>query len=84
MKQDTALIFHIDDVPKKKMGPIHALALKLITKGVISLSVTNGTKIGTDKLCANHLLVTILMAKQGSITLPAFIFNSRWEGLNII
>ena len=84
MKQDMGLIFHVDDVPKKKMGPIHALALQLITKGIIGLAVTDHANIGTDKLCAKHLVVTIPMAKQGSITLPAFMFDSSWEGLNVI
>ena len=77
MKQDKALIFHVDDVPKKLMGSIHTLALQLITEGIIALPVTDHTKIGTKNLCANQSVVTIPMAKQGSITLPVFMSESR-------
>ena len=58
MKQNKDHIFHTDDVPKKKMGP-----MQLITKGTIALTVTERTKIGTDKLCQKNLVVTIPMAK---------------------
>ena len=82
MKQNKDHIFHIKDVPKKKMGQIHALALQLITKGIIALTVMDSTKIRTIKLRQEHLVVTIPMAKQGSISLKAFMFDSSWEGLN--
>ena len=65
------------------MRQIHALAMQLITKGIVALTVTDSTKIGTNKLRQEHLVVTIPMEKQGSITLPEFMFDISWEGLNI-
>ena len=66
------------------MGLIHALALQLIAKNIIALMVTDCTKIGTDKLRQENLVVTIPMAKLGHITLPVFMFDSGWEGFDII
>ena len=63
MKQNKDHIFHTDNVPKEKMGQVHTLSLQLNTKGIIALTVKDHTKIGTDKLRQEHLIVTIPMAK---------------------
>lgn len=43
-------IFHPSNVPNKKMGLIHALALQLLSKGIITIDVVDKTKIDTNKL----------------------------------
>ena len=65
------------------MGQIHALALQLIAKDITALMVSYRTKIGTAKLRQDHLVVTIPMTKQGSTTLPVFMFERSWGGLDI-
>ena len=41
------------------MGPLCDLGLQLLTKGIIALSVTDMTKLGTTKLRSYNLAVTL-------------------------
>ena len=79
MKQDKDHIFHKDDVPREKMWQIYALTLQFIAKSIIALTVTDRTKMGSTKLRQDYLVVTIPMAKQGSIYHSSCFHN--WEQL---
>ena len=79
---------HKDDVPKgKEMGQVHAVCLQMIAKGIISLNVTDRTKVGTDKIEKKHLAVTCPRAKRNvdgdECWCPGFMVDELWEGLNL-
>ena len=78
-------IFHPDDVPKKLMGPIHALALQLLAKGIIELKVSDQIKVGTDNLNDTHIIVDLANACDSEgITMPAFCMEESWSVLYYI
>jgi hypothetical protein len=84
MKKHKGMLFHANDVPKgTKMGQIHALALILLARGIIGLTVTNQTKIGTEKINQDHIAVTLLNAKEGDCWMPAYFVPSQWDGMNL-
>ena len=49
MKEHKNDTFHVGCIPNKFMGPIHALALQLVAKGIIGIEGSDLTKFGTDK-----------------------------------
>ena len=57
LKVDKDNIFHASDVPKDEMGPIHALVLQLIAKGIVALGISDSTKMGTAKLKDNDVML---------------------------
>ena len=66
LKDNRSIIFHEDDVPDKVVGPIHALALQLLSKGIFNLGIANENKhfIGTPQLQVKHVVIlkgTILL-----------------------
>ena len=69
------MIFHADNVPKKQVGQMHALALQMITRRIISITVSNRTKIDTPNFQKEHLVVTTPMAKEGEVVLLVYMFN---------
>ena len=78
-------IFHASNVPNKRMGPIHALALQLLARGIISVDVVDRTKLGTDKLREEHLTVSLPNAPDSDgCVFPAYTIPSTWNGLNIV
>ena len=78
-------IFHADDVPSKLMGPIHALALQLLAKGIIELKVSDQTKVGTDNLNGTHIIVGLANAcNSEGITMLDFCMEESWSGLSCI
>ena len=43
-------LFHKDDVPKgRDMSQIRAVCLQMVARGIISMNVTDTTKVGTEK-----------------------------------
>ena len=86
LKASKSNIFHPDDVPKKQMGQIHALGLQLIANGLIVLSVSDRTKVGTEDLKQEHLVVNIGIGKKKkkgrSHSQPAYMIDKYWEGMN--
>ena len=78
-------IFHASNVPNKKMGPIHALALQLLSRGIISVDVVDRTKLGTDKLREEHLTVSLPNAPDSDgCIFPSYTIPSTWDGLNTV
>ena len=85
LKADKDNIFHASDVPKDKMGPIHALVLQLTDKGIVALGISDSTKTGTAKLNDNDVMLYLLNGMNDNGTrLPAYTIDSYWEGLNWI
>ena len=85
IKQKKEFIFHENNVPKKSMGPIHALLLQLVAKGIISVSISDVSKIGTDKLISKHVVICLSNTVDADgITMPAHMIDSLWEGLTYI
>ena len=64
--------FYEDDVPRKLMGHIHAFAMQLLAKGIVKLKVSDGTKVGTDKLNDKDIIVALS---------PDFFDMKRWDGM---
>ena len=69
MKESRKTLSHRDDVPSQGVGQIHALCLQLIAAGIISLAVTDRSRIGTDKMSSKVVAVTcpnVRRAKDGN------------------
>ena len=67
------------------MGPIHALVLQLIAKGIVALGISDSTKTGTAKLNDNDVMLYLPNEMNDNGTcLPAYTIDSYWEGLNWI
>jgi len=65
MKAKKDILFHKEDIPSVRMGPIHAIALQLLSKGIISFSISDKTRIGDEtKLNDNHVIVTLPVSKN--------------------
>jgi len=60
LKTNRTTIYHSDHVPKGLAGPFHALAIQLLANGIIGLKVHDVTKVGTNKLTAEHVAITLL------------------------
>ncbi len=84
LKAKKADIFHLEDVPKRLMGPIHGVALQLFAKGIIGLAVSDSTKIGAKDLNPKHVRVTLPVKKVNNATRPVYTIDSSWDGLNTI
>ena len=52
-------ISHESDMPSTFMGPIHALTMQLLAKGIIELKVPDRTKVGTNDLNDKHIVVSL-------------------------
>ncbi len=77
-------IFHADNIPKQNTGPIHGLALQLLAKRIIGLSAGDSTKIGIDKLAKKHLLVKPLNLDDGGLSMPSYLMDDAFSGMNIM
>ena len=56
----------------------------MITRRIISITVSNRTKIHTPNFQKEHLVVTTPMEKEGEVVLLAYMFNYNYAGLNDI
>ena len=70
------------------MGQMHAVTLQLLAKGIIELTVTNRTKIGTPKLKVTDVTiktanVNIVWANRTYYT-PAYAVDKYWEGIQLL
>ena len=83
IKDKKNIIFHKKDVPGTKTGPIHALMLQLVARGIIEMAVSDKTKIGTDNISIKHLVLTLPITTNGDgdATLT-YTMDEAWEGLN--
>lgn len=85
IKENKAFIFHENHIPKTKMGPIHALVLQLLAKGILALGVLDMTKIGKKEFSAQHVSFTLPNATDGDgILMPAYMMDERWAGMNYL
>ena len=57
LKKWKATVFHKDDVPGRDVKQVHAVALQLIAARMIALKMKNKSKIGTDKVKKDNLVV---------------------------
>ena len=66
---------------------MHALCLQLIAAGIISLVVTDRSKIGTDKMSSKIVAVTCPTVKQtqngNTYCYPGYMVDALWEGFNL-
>ena len=85
LKLKKEFFFHENHVPKTNMGPIHALCLQLLGRGIIGLHSSDSSKIGTDKFDENDVVVRLLDAVDESdpdqCLHPAYTLNERWNGM---
>ena len=67
------------------MSQYHALALQLIAKGVIGLTVTETAKIGTNKISTDNIAITLPNATDGDgIILPAYMLDQVYAGMTTL
>ena len=87
MKESRKTLFHRDDVPSPGVGNIHALCLQLIAAGIISLAVTDPSRIGTDKMSSKIVVVTCQNVKRkkddNTYCYPGYMVDDLWEGFNL-
>ena len=84
LKSGKEKIFHADNVPSRNTGPIHGLVLQLLAKRVIGLSVGDTTKVGTDKLMKKHLIVRLLNSDDDGLSMPSYLMDNAFSGMNIM
>ena len=84
LKSGKEKIFHADNVPKQNTGPIHGLALQLLAKRIIGLSVGDSTKVGTDTLAKKHLIVKLLNTDDDGLSMPSYIVDNAFSGMDIM
>ena len=74
-------------MPSQGVGQIHALCLLLIAAGIISLVVTDRSRIGTDKMSSKVVAVkcpNVKRAKDGyAYCYPGYMVDDLWEGFNL-
>ena len=86
MKAKKYVLFHKDDIPSTMMGPIHVIALQLLSKGIILFNIADKTKIGDEKkLNIDHVIVTLPVSNNARDTpMPAYSIEESWSGLNYL
>ena len=87
-KKEKKQLFHEDDVPKGTgMSQVHAICLQMVAKEIISMNVTDRTKVGTDKITRKDVVMTYPRAKRcvdgDECWCPGFMVDELWEGLNL-
>ena len=84
MKAKKDVLLHKEDISSVLMGHIHAIALQLLSKGIILLGISDKTKIGDEKkLNDNHVIVTLPVSKNARGTpMLAYLIDESWSGLN--
>ena len=45
--------------------------------------MSDETKIGTENLSGKHIVVVLKNTKEDGMTLPAYMVDKCWDGLNI-
>ena len=73
-------------MPNKVAGPIHALTLQLLAKGIIELTIDTSEvfNVGTTKLMAKHVHIKMGVSKSNGFALPAILDLALWNGLNYV
>ena len=85
IKEHKDFIFHPKHVPTTKMGPIHALVLQLLSKGILGLGVNDIKKIGKKSLSTNNVTMTLPFAiNEEGMKLPAYFLTQKWVGMNMV
>jgi len=85
LKTNKTTIFHADHVPRVRTGQFHALALQLLANGIIDLKIQDVTKIGTDKLTAEHVTIILPNGKDDDgLELPAYMMNQSYNNMTIV
>jgi hypothetical protein len=75
-------IYHIDDVPNRMMGPIHALCLQLVAKSIIELAIADDKRNLIGKTDLSPLNVIVRLVINGND--PAVMNDTAWEGFNLV
>ena len=91
MKKYKSAVFHNKDVPGKEAAcQIYAVSLQLIAASIISLKVTDTSKIGTEKISGNDLAMFCPNDKAVRIATvycrPTMYVDDLWlgwEGFNL-
>lgn len=84
LKSGKEKIFHADNVPSRNTGPIHGLVLQLLAKRIIGLTVSDTTKVGTDKLMKRHLIARLLNSDDDGMSMPSYLMDNAFSGMNIM
>ena len=84
LKDNKGDLFHVDDIPKHFMVPLHAFALQLFAKEIIGFRISDTTKIGTKDLKLDHVLINLPMVTVDGEFTPAYVINDSYSGLNYI
>ena len=80
LKQNKTKISYSAHVPKKKTGPFHALAIRLLANDIIGFEVTDTSKLGTNKLTADHIRVTLPNVKDlDRLMLTAYVIENSFK-----
>ena len=87
LKKWKAAVFHKDDVPGRDVKQVHALALQLIAARMIALKMKTKSKIGTDKVRKEDLIVFCpndsRMNEGEEYYRPGYTMDHLWKGFNL-
>ena len=81
IKEKKDIVYDKDSIPGDA-APIHALCLQLLAKGIVSLNIEHKSLIGTDKVEAKH--VNVSLSTENTDGYPSFtiLSDKNWEGIN--
>ena len=82
------LIFHNDNIPKtNQMSQVHAVGLQMFSKGLIKLTVTDKTKLGTSKVMSADIAMKVCVKdikRNGRrYQTPCHMIDDYWNGINV-
>ena len=84
LDKNKTTIWHVDDTSGRGKELIHGLALQLIASGIVRLDVSNRTKIGSDKLMNEHLVVVLTTGvDEGGMQMPTHFLGTAFDDMNI-
>ena len=81
IKDKKDIVFHKDNIPGDA-APIHALCLQLLAKGIVELNIENKSLVGTDKLEAKHVNISLGTENKNGYTSLAILNDKNWKGIN--
>ena len=88
IKSSKDMVFHLDDIPKNNQtGQIHVVALQMFGKGIVKLTVTDKTKVGSPKMISSDIIMKVCVKdveQNGRLySTPCYTSDKYWNRINV-
>ena len=84
MDKNKTTIWHPEDRPRRNKELIHGLAFQLIAAGIVRFDVGDRTKIGSETLKNEHLVVVSRTGlDEGGMQIPMHFIKTAFDHMNI-